>query len=362
MGRRKTGPNLDVEKKPKGTGHAGLDEVIARVEKKHGTGAVMQPGRKPLPKVNFIPSASLTFDLTIGGFARGMITELWGPEGCGKSSFMLQTIAAAQAAGLRALFTDAEQALNFPYAKQLGVQMEDLLICQPNSGEEALDTLEEMIGSGAIDLAVFDSVAAIVPQAELDGEIGDSIVGVVPRLMGQFVRKVVSSGILRKSNTALVFINQIREKIGILFGNPETQPGGRALKFTASLRVDMRRIAALKAGEKIIGARTRFKVPKSRVCAPYVDGEFDLIYGEGVNRAGEIVDLGVGLGVVEKSGSWYSHSGERLGAGRFKACAILRENTEWAERIEGEIREAWTKRAEGKTEEAAEAVGAEAEE
>jgi recombination protein RecA len=287
-----------------------------------------------------IATGAISFDaaLGVGGFPRGRVVEIFGPESSGKTTIALQVIAEAQKTGGMAAFVDAEHALDPGYAKKLGVDVDNLLVSQPDYGEQALEIAEALVRSGAIDVLVVDSVAALVPKAELDGEMGDSHVGLQARLMSQALRKL--TGIVAKSRTCLIFINQIREKIGVMFGNPETTTGGRALKFYSSVRIDIRRIAAIKEGEIVTGSRTRVKVVKNKVAAPFREAEFGILYGEGISREGDLLDLAVNNNILEKSGSWFSYKGERIGQGRENARQFLRENKDTLTKLEAEVRKA----------------------
>ena len=316
-----------------------LEAAISQIEKQHGKGSIMRLGNKDvLVPVSVIPSGAISIDaaLGIGGFPRGRVVEIYGPESGGKTTLTLHVIAEAQKGGGQAAFIDAEHALDPAYARKLGVNVDDLLVSQPDNGEQALEIAEALIRSGGVDIVVVDSVAALVPKAELEGDMGDPQMGLQARLMSQALRKL--TGIVAKSNTCLIFINQIREKIGVMFGNPETTTGGRALKFYASVRVDIRRIQSIKEGDKVVGSRTRAKVVKNKVAAPFREAEFDIIYGEGISREGDLIDLGVTNGVVEKSGTWISYKGERLGQGRENARVFLRENAGIRGKLETEMR------------------------
>jgi recombination protein RecA len=316
-----------------------LEAAISQIEKQHGKGSIMRLGNKDvLVPVSVIPSGAISIDaaLGIGGFPRGRVVEIYGPESGGKTTLTLHVIAEAQKGGGQAAFIDAEHALDPAYARKLGVNVDDLLVSQPDNGEQALEIAEALIRSGGVDIVVVDSVAALVPKAELEGDMGDPQMGLQARLMSQALRKL--TGIVAKSNTCLIFINQIREKIGVMFGNPETTTGGRALKFYASVRVDIRRIQSIKEGDKVVGSRTRAKVVKNKVAAPFREAEFDIIYGEGISREGDLIDLGVTNGVVEKSGTWISYKGERLGQGRENARVFLRENAAIRGKLETEMR------------------------
>ena len=317
-----------------------LELAVSQIEKQFGKGSIMRlGGEHAIPMIESIPSGSIALDaaLGIGGFPRGRVIEIYGPESGGKTTLTLHVIAEAQKRGGTAAFVDAEHALDANYANNLGVDIDNLLVSQPDSGEQALEITEVLIRSGAIDVVVVDSVAALVPRAELEGEMGDAQMGLQARLMSQALRKL--TGVVSKSKTSLIFINQIRERIGVMFGNPETTTGGRALKFYSSIRVDIRRIGAIKDGDKIVGNRTRAKVVKNKVAPPFRDAEFDIMYGEGISREGELLDLAVKQDIVDKSGSWFSFDGERLGQGRENAKQFLLENTEYCARIEEELRE-----------------------
>ncbi|MGC8794763.1 MAG: recombinase RecA [Bryobacteraceae bacterium] len=316
-----------------------LNLTLSQIEKQFGKGSIVRLGsREAIVPVSVIPSGSISLDaaLGIGGFPRGRISEIFGPEASGKTTIALHVVANAQKAGGMAAFIDVEHALDPMYARQLGVDVDNLLVSQPDYAEQALEITSALINSGSIDVLVIDSVAALVPKAELDGEMGEAYVGVQARLMSQALRKL--TGIVSKSNTCLIFINQIREKIGVMFGNPETTTGGRALKFYASVRVDIRRVAAIKEGENVVGSRTKVKVVKNKLAAPFREAEFDILYGQGISREGDLIDLGVAHNLVEKSGSWYSFQGERIGQGRENARQFLRDNPEVADRLEAELR------------------------
>src|SRR5213594_3423681 len=316
-----------------------IDLAFAQIEKQFGKGSIMRLGSKEaIVPISVIPTGAISFDaaLGVGGFPRGRVVEIFGPESSGKTTIALQVIAQAQKAGGMAAFVDAEHALDPIYAKKLGVDVDNLLVSQPDYGEQALEIAEALVRSGAIDVLVVDSVAALVPKAELDGEMGDSHMGLQARLMSQALRKL--TGIVSKSRTCLIFINQIREKIGVMFGNPETTTGGRALKFYASVRVDIRRIQAIKEGDKVVGSRTRAKVVKNKVAAPFREAEFDIVYGEGISREGDLLDLAVDKGVLEKSGTWISFGGERMGQGRENARIFLKENKDIRDKLENALR------------------------
>ncbi|WP_263410021.1 recombinase RecA [Terriglobus tenax] len=316
-----------------------VELAMAGIEKQFGKGSIMRLGaREAIVPISVISTGSISFDaaLGVGGVPRGRVIEIYGPESSGKTTITLQIIAEAQKAGGLAAFVDAEHALDPIYAKKLGVDVDNLLISQPDYGEQALEITEALVRTGAIDVLVVDSVAALVPKAELDGEMGDSHVGLQARLMSQALRKL--TGTVAKSRTSLIFINQIREKIGVMFGNPETTTGGRALKFYSTVRIDIRRIGAVKEGEVITGARTKAKIVKNKVAAPFREAEFDILYGEGISREGDVLDLAVANNIVEKSGAWYSYSGERIGQGRENVRGYLKENKETFERINAELR------------------------
>ncbi|HWP84471.1 MAG TPA: recombinase RecA, partial [Terriglobia bacterium] len=317
-----------------------VDLALSQIEKQFGKGSILRLGTKDVVPVQVIPTGALSLDaaLGVGGMPRGRVVEIFGPEASGKTTVALQVVAEAQRLKGMAAFIDAEHALDPDYARKLGVDVDNLLVSQPDYGEQALEIAEVLVRSGGIDVVVVDSVAALVPKAELDGEMGDSHMGLQARLMSQALRKL--TGIVFKSNTCLLFINQIREKIGVMFGNPETTTGGRALKFYASVRVDVRRIAAIKEGEKIVGSRTRAKVVKNKLAAPFREAEFDIIYGEGISREGDLLDLGVEQGIVEKTGAWFSYRGERIGQGRENARAFLKENPTVRGKLEAELRSA----------------------
>jgi recombination protein RecA len=318
-----------------------IDLAFAQIEKQFGKGSIMRLGSKEaIVPIAVIPTGAISFDaaLGVGGFPRGRVVEIFGPESSGKTTIALQVIAEAQKTGGMAAFVDAEHALDPGYAKKLGVDVDNLLVSQPDYGEQALEITEALVRSGAIDVLVVDSVAALVPKAELDGEMGDSHMGLQARLMSQALRKL--TGTVSKSRTCLIFINQIREKIGVMFGNPETTTGGRALKFYSSVRIDIRRIAAIKDGDVVTGSRTKIKVVKNKVAAPFREAEFDIMYGEGISREGDLLDLASNNRVVEKSGAWFSYKGERLGQGRENAKQTLKDQPEVLKRIENDVRRA----------------------
>jgi recombination protein RecA len=316
-----------------------IETALSQLEKQFGKGSVMRLGSKEaIVPISVISTGAISFDaaLGVGGVPRGRVIEIFGPESSGKTTITLQIIAEAQKAGGLAAFVDAEHALDPAYAKKLGVDIDNLLISQPDYGEQALEIVEALVRSNAIDVLVVDSVAALVPKAELDGEMGDSHMGLQARLMSQALRKL--TGTVSKSRTCLIFINQIRDKIGVMFGNPETTTGGRALKFYSSMRIDIRRIGAVKEGDVVVGSRTKIKVVKNKVAAPFRDAEFDILYGEGISREGDGLDLAVLHNIVDKSGAWYSYQGERIGQGRENVRNFLKENKDVFGRIDAEVR------------------------
>jgi recombination protein RecA len=317
-----------------------VEAALLNIEKQFGKGSIMRLGEHRVDEIPVISTSSIGVDAAtgVGGFPRGRIIEVFGPESSGKTTLALHVVAEAQKAGGIAAYVDAEHALDAGYAQKLGVNIDDLFVSQPDSGEQALEIAESLVRSNAIDILVVDSVAALTPRAELEGDMGDSLPGLQARLMSQALRKLTA--VVGRSNTCLIFINQIREKIGVMFGSPETTTGGRALKFYSSLRVDIRRITQIKEGENITGNRTKVKIVKNKVAPPFRDAEFDIIYGEGISRLGEIIDLGVEQKVIEKAGSWFSYKGERLGQGRENVKNLLRENKELCARIETELRQA----------------------
>jgi recombination protein RecA len=318
-----------------------IELAFAQIEKQFGKGSIMRLGSKEaIVPIAVISTGAISFDaaLGVGGVPRGRVVEIFGPESSGKTTIALQVIAEAQKAGGMAAFVDAEHALDPGYAKKLGVDVDNLLVSQPDYGEQALEITEALVRSNSIDVLVVDSVAALVPKAELDGEMGDSHMGLQARLMSQALRKL--TGTVAKSRTCLIFINQIREKIGVMFGNPETTTGGRALKFYSSVRIDIRRIAAIKEGDVVTGSRTRVKVVKNKVAAPFREAEFDILYGEGISREGDLLDLAVNSNILEKSGSWFSYKGERIGQGRENARAFLKENKDMMAKLDAEVRKA----------------------
>ena len=315
-----------------------LEAALGQIEKQFGKGSVMKLGDYTAMNVEAIPTGALSLDIAlgIGGIPRGRIIEVFGPESSGKTTLALHLIAEAQKMGGEAAFIDAEHALDPVYAKHLGVNIDELIVSQPDTGEQALEIAEALVRSGALEIIVVDSVAALVPKAEIDGDMGDAHVGLQARLMSQALRKL--AGVINKSKCVIVFINQLREKVGVMFGNPETTPGGRALKFYASVRLDIRRVESLKQDGEVIGNRTRVKVVKNKVAPPFREAEFDIIYGKGISKEGNILDAAVNLDIVEKSGSWFSYNGERIGQGRENVKEYLAKNPKIAEEIEGKIR------------------------
>ncbi|MEK7408211.1 MAG: recombinase RecA [Acidobacteriota bacterium] len=315
-----------------------IDLALSQLEKQFGRGSILRLGSRNVLPVTVISSGSISLDaaLGVGGFPRGRVAEIFGPEASGKTTIALQVIAEAQKAGGTAAFIDAEHALDPGYAARLGVDTDNLLVSQPDYGEQALEITGALVASGAVDVVVIDSVAALVPKAELEGEMGDSHMGLQARLMSQALRKLAGS--VSRTNTCLIFINQLREKIGVMFGNPETTTGGRALKFYASVRVDVRRLSSIKENDGVIGARTRARVVKNKVAAPFREAEFDLLHGEGVSREGDLLDLGTTHNLIEKSGSWLSYRGERIGQGRENARQFLKEHPDARDRLEAELR------------------------
>lgn len=316
-----------------------LEQVMAEIEKQFGKGAIMKLGSDDHIEIETTPSGSLSLDIAmgVGGFPKGRIIEIFGPESSGKTTIALQAVAEVQKRGGRAAYIDAEHALDPVYAKNLGVNIEELLLSQPDTGEQALEICEALVRSNAVSIVVIDSVAALVPQAEIEGEMGDSHVGLQARLMSQALRKL--GGIINKTNTTAIFINQLREKVGVMFGNPETTPGGRALKFYASVRLDVRRGEQIKVGDSVVGNRTNIKVVKNKVAPPFKVAAVDIMYGEGVSREGELVDIAADIGIVDKSGAWYSYNGEKIGQGKENTKIFLKNNPDIADEIEGLIRE-----------------------
>jgi recombination protein RecA len=315
-----------------------IDAALAQIDKQFGKGSIMRLGSREKIDVPAIPTGSLSLDaaLGVGGFPRGRVIEIFGPESSGKTTLALHVISEAQHRGGMAAFVDAEHALDAAYAGKLGVDTDNLLVSQPDSGEQALEITEILIRSGAVDVLVVDSVAALVPRSELEGEMGEAQMGLQARLMSQALRKLTS--VVAKSKTCLVFINQLREKIGVMFGNPETTTGGRALKFYSSIRIDIRRIASIKEGDEVIGSRAKVKVVKNKVAAPFREAEFDILYGEGISKEGDLLDLGVEHKVIEKSGAWYTFDGERMGQGRENARQFLRDNTDIRAEVDTRLR------------------------
>ncbi len=315
-----------------------IDLALSQIEKQFGKGAIMRLGNdEPLPDIAAIPTGSLSLDMAlgVGGVPRGRVIEIFGPESSGKTTLALHIVAQAQILGGIAAFIDAEHALDIGYARKLGVKTDDLLVSQPDTGEQALDITEMLVRSGAIDVLVIDSVAALVPKAEIEGDMGDSHMGLQARLMSQALRKL--TGVISKSNCCVIFINQIRMKIGVMFGNPETTTGGNALKFYASVRMDIRKIASLKQGNDVIGSRTKVKVVKNKVAPPFKEVEFDILYGEGISREGDLLDLAVEKGIIEKSGAWFSYGKERIGQGRENSRIFLKDNAEMAGEIQTKL-------------------------
>ena len=334
-----------------------IDTAMAQIEKMYGKGSIMRFGDRAEMNVDYIPTGSLALDvaLGIGGLPKGRIIEIYGPESSGKTTLALHVVAEAQKRGGEAAFVDAEHALDPTYARALGVKVEDLLISQPDTGEQALEITEALVRSGAIDVIVVDSVAALVPRAEIEGEMGDSYVGLQARLMSQALRKL--TGAIGKTNTIVIFINQLREKVGVMYGNPEVTTGGRALKFYASVRIDVRRVETLKSGGELIGNRTKAKIVKNKMAPPFREAEFDIMYGEGISRLGELLDLAVKLELVQKSGSWFSMGETRLGQGRDAAKQYLKDNPEVADDLEAAIRRDFFKLMSSQSQVAAKAAG-----
>ena len=316
-----------------------LDQVLADIEKQFGKGAIMKLGERGVKNIDVVSSGSLLLDqaLGVGGFPKGRIIEIFGPESSGKTTIALHAIAEVQKTGGRAAFIDAEHALDPVYARKLGVDIDELLLSQPDTGEQALEIVEALVRSEAMSIIVIDSVAALVPQAEIEGEMGDSHVGLQARLMSQALRKL--GGIINKTNTICIFINQLREKVGVMFGNPETTPGGRALKFYSTIRMDVRHSEQIKQGDSVIGNKTTVKIVKNKVAPPFKTAVVEIMYGEGVSRVSEIIDLGVEAGIIDKSGAWYSYNGEKLGQGKETVKALLKENDKLREELEQKVRE-----------------------
>jgi recombination protein RecA len=318
-----------------------LQAALAQIEKQHGKGAIMRLGEgEVIDDIEVVSTGSLGLDIAlgVGGLPRGRVVEIYGPESSGKTTLTLQVIAEMQKLGGTCAFIDAEHALDVQYAQKLGVNLQELLISQPDTGEQALEIVDALVRSGSLDLVVIDSVAALTPKAEIEGEMGDSLPGLQARLMSQALRKL--TGTINRTNTMVIFINQIRMKIGVMFGSPETTTGGNALKFYASVRLDIRRIGSIKKGEEVIGNETKVKVVKNKVSPPFKTAEFDILYGQGISREGEVIDMGVEAKVLEKSGSWYAYNGEKIGQGKDNAREFLRENAELAVEIENKVREA----------------------
>jgi recombination protein RecA len=315
-----------------------IESALANIEKKFGKGSIMRLGERPHEEVGSISTNCLSLDAAIGvgGFPRGRIIEVYGPESSGKTTLALQVVASAQKLGGVAAYIDAEHALDPDYAEKLGVNIDEMLISQPDSGEQALEIAETLVRSASVDVIVIDSVAALVPRAEIDGEMGDSHMGLQARLMSQALRKLTA--IVSSSNTCFIFINQLRDKIGVMFGSPETTTGGKALKFYASVRIDIRRIGAIKEGDRVVGNRTKIKMVKNKVAPPFRECEFDIMYGEGISKEGDLIDLATKFEIVEKSGSWFSYATERLGQGRENVKNLLKENTELRDRIEHDVK------------------------
>lgn len=318
-----------------------VDSAISQIQRQFGKGSIMRLGAHEMEKIPVISSGALSIDIAlgVGGLPKGRVTEIYGPESSGKTTLALHAVAEAQRMGGTAAFIDAEHALDTNYAERLGVDVDNLLVSQPDFGEQALDIAEILIRSGGVDIIVIDSVAALVPRAEIDGNAGDSHVGLQARLMSQAMRKF--TGVLNRSNTVLIFINQIRMKIGVMFGNPETTTGGNALKFYSSIRIDIRRIGQIKDGQEVIGNRTKVKIVKNKVAPPFKLAEFDIVYGEGISKTGDMLDLAVELEIVDKSGAWYSYNGERIGQGRENAKKFLADHTEMSTEIEDKVRSAY---------------------
>ncbi len=315
-----------------------IESALANIEKKFGKGSIMRLGERPHEEVGSITTNCLSLDAAIGvgGFPRGRIIEVYGPESSGKTTLALQVVASAQKLGGTAAYIDAEHALDPDYAEKLGVNIDEMLISQPDSGEQALEIAETLVRSASVDVIVIDSVAALVPRAEIDGEMGDSHMGLQARLMSQALRKLTA--IVSSSNTCFIFINQLRDKIGVMFGSPETTTGGKALKFYASVRIDIRRIGAIKEGDRVVGNRTKIKMVKNKVAPPFRECEFDIMYGEGISKEGDLIDLATKFEIVEKSGAWFSYKGERLGQGRENVKKLFKENTELRDRVEYDVK------------------------
>ena len=324
---------VDEEKKK------ALEQVFNVIEKEYGAGSIMKLGDTHVSSVDSIPTGSLTLDMAlgVGGMPRGRIIEIYGPESSGKTTVALHVVAEAQKMGGEAAFIDAEHALDPVYAEKLGVDIDNLIVAQPDTGEQALDIAEALVRSGALDVIVIDSVAALVPKAEIEGEMGDAHVGLLARLMSQALRKLTA--IVAKSGAVVIFINQLREKVGVMYGNPETTPGGRALKFFSSVRLDVRRLEVIKNGTEIIGNKTRVKVVKNKVAPPFKEAEFDIMYGEGISKTGNILDMAVEFGIIKKSGAWFSYDGEKIGQGRDNVRKYMQDNVEFCDNVERQVRE-----------------------
>ena len=327
----------NVSKQEEGNKTKAIDMAVTQIEKLFGKGSIMKLGEKPIEAVQVVSTGSIALDIAlgIGGLPRGRVIEIYGPEASGKTTLALQVVAEIQKQGGTASFIDAEHALDVGYAKRIGVNTDDLLISQPDSGEQALDIAEILVRSAAVDIIVVDSVAALVPRAEIEGEMGDSHMGLQARLMSQALRKL--TGTISKSMTTVVFINQIRQKIGIMFGNPETTTGGNAIKFYSSIRLDIRRIAAIKDGQEVVGSRTRVKIVKNKLAPPFKEVEFDIIFGQGISREGDVVDLGTDMGIIERAGTWYSYNESRIGQGRENAKDFLKKHPDIMKEIESKI-------------------------
>ena len=327
----------NVSKQEEGNKTKAIDMAVTQIEKLFGKGSIMKLGEKPIEAVQVVSTGSIALDIAlgVGGLPRGRVIEIYGPEASGKTTLALQVVAEIQKQGGTASFIDAEHALDVGYAKRIGVNTDDLLISQPDSGEQALDIVEILVRSAAVDIVVVDSVAALVPRAEIEGEMGDSHMGLQARLMSQALRKLTAT--ISKSMTTVVFINQIRQKIGVMFGNPETTTGGNALKFYASIRLDIRRIAAIKDGQEVVGNRTRVKIVKNKLAPPFKEVEFDIIFGQGISREGDVVDLGTDMGIIERAGTWYSYGESRIGQGRENAKDFLKKHPEIMKEIESKI-------------------------
>src|SRR3984893_14147482 len=332
-------PQIERDERQERERSKAVDLAVGQIEKQFGKGSIMRLGQKgAIQPIDFIPTGAISIDfaLGVGGVPRGRVVEIFGPESSGKTTLALQIIAEAQKLGGMAAFVDAEHALDAAYAQKLGVDLDNLLVSQPDNGEQALEIVEVLIRSNGVDVVVVDSVAALVPKAEIEGEMGDAQMGLQARLMSQALRKL--TGAVSKSKTSLIFINQLREKIGVMFGNPETTTGGRALKFYSSVRIDIRRIAAIKEGDVVVGSRTKIKVVKNKVAAPFREAEFDILYGEGISREGDLLDIAANSGLLEKSGAWYSYKGERIGQGRENARQFLKDNRDTFTKLEAEVR------------------------